>query len=171
MPRISLGVDAEVDVLSSEEHHDSISRLERLVRQGFEKDRSIRKTVAASGQFVADPLILDMGCAPPGALWVPLWITIVGPSDSAVVANSQSAIYLGGDTGGSRSLTSLLVPASAATAIPYWLSIGSIDSIYAHQGDHFYVLVHGAVAFGTSITAIGRVREVHPAAVEELNLL
>lgn len=171
MVMISLGADAEIDILSSGEFNSQTDELKRLLKDNRSGDRSIHKTIPQSAEFASDPLILDFGCAPAGTMWVPLWITLCGITDSQVVANATCAVYFGGDVA-SLSLANLLLPASPTlTPIPFNQQLGGKDAIYGHFGDHFIVVVHGAVAANQPIIGILRVREVHPAAVEELNTL
>lgn len=176
---ISLGAGVEIDILSSEEHHNSMSELRKSLNKTLSPDPSIYKTVTATGTYSQDPTILDLGAAPSGAMWVPLWLVVIGPTDSTAVANSMTAVYFGGSvdpvSSGSvssgTSLSNLLIPASAATAIPWWTQLGGNDPLYGHAGDHLYCVIHGGIVFQTQITAIARVREVRPSAVAELNLL
>lgn len=171
MVMLSLGADVEVDILSSQEYLSDQRQFRHRLKRALSKDNSIHKTIPIAAQFASDPCILDFGDPPAGTMWVPLWITVVGATDSQVVANATCAVYFGGDSG-NLSLSNLLIPATTAnTPIPFNAQIGGKDAIYGHFGDHFVVAVHGAVAAGQNIVGILRVREVHPAAMEELNTL
>lgn len=171
MVMISLGAEAEVDILSSGEFHTQHDELKRILKANrSSEDMSVHKTIPISAQWVSDPLELDFGDAPAGCMWIPLWLTVCGATDTQVLAGTTTAVYFGGDTS-SPSLANLLIPGTAATQVPFNQQLGGKDAIYGHFGDHFMAFVHGAPAVGQNIIGILRVREVHPAAVEELNTL
>lgn len=164
----------EIDVLSKSEFDEGMKRFDSLLRPN-PKDRSIRRIEPASGQMpAAGPLVLDFGGPPAGAMWVPIWVTVTGADDRTSVANSQWALYFGGEAPSVASqppsLANLLIPAGTAPQIPGFQQIGGKDAVYGHFGDHLYLMVYGPVA-GTPIIATARIREVHPASFEELNLL
>lgn len=167
------GISAEVSgdvALSIGEFRHGINKLHSALRQN--KSPNIRKEVTASGVFpAAAPLLLNLGGPPVGCMWFPLWITVTGSDDHTAVANSQVAVYLGGQSSTAPALRNLLIPASAATAVPYWQQVSGKEDIGCHYGDELFVLVWGAVAAGSNLVASARIREVHPSGAEELNLL
>lgn len=170
---MKLEVEAEA-ILTTEEYHRGVDR----IAKGLKRDHSNRLTIPMSGVMpAAGPLLLDFGKPPNGALWVPLWLVVTGADDHTAVANSSVATYLGGQPPNSPTLASsppplmnLLIPATTATVIPYYVSISGKDAVYANQTDGVYCLVYGAAA-GTNLTANLRVREIHPACAEELCVL
>jgi hypothetical protein len=160
--------------LTAEEYRSGVDKITRHLK----RDHSNRQIIPQSGVMpTTGPLLLDFGRPPHGALWVPLWLTVSGGDDHTAVANSSVATYLGGQPPNAATigvapppLANLLIPATTATVIPYYVSISGKDAVYANQTDGVYCLVYGAAA-GTNIVGVLRVREVHPACAEELCVL
>jgi hypothetical protein len=168
--RLSLGAAGEVDLVSSDEFHEGIGGLRKLIAP-TPKDRSIRKNIPVSTRTAASGgTLLDFGGPPSGTLWVPLWITVIGADDHTAFASATVAVYVGGEAMVLPPLGNLLIPASAATAVPYNQQISSKDTIYAHFGDSVFALVYGG-AGDSPVAGVLRVREVHPSNIEELNFL
>lgn len=170
MTRVSFQLGAEADLVSKDEFDAGIGSLSNLLRPS-PKDRSLRRNTMDSGVMpAAGPLLLNLGGAPAGSLWVPLTIVVTGADDHTVVAASQLAVYFGGQPSLNPMLSQLLIPGATAPMIPYWQQIGGKDAIYGHFGDSLFVLVYG-VAAGTNLQAAARIREIQPASLEEIDLL
>jgi hypothetical protein len=162
------GAEGDIDLLSGPEYREGVNRL-----IAGRQDRSLRRPAMQSGTMPSSGgLLLDLGGPPSGTLWVPLVITVTGGDDHTTVANSSVALYMGGEAtlNPMPLLSNLLIPATTATILPYWQQLGGKDALYLNQGDNLFCIVYGA-ASGTNITAVARIREVHPSFLEELNTL
>jgi hypothetical protein len=170
MTGVKLAGGVEIDLLGKEDFDGGLKLLgDRLAPRPA--DRSLRKTVARAVTMPGSgPALLDFGGPPSGTLWVPLWITLAGADDHTSVANSQFAVYLGGQATTNPSTANLWIPGGTAPQIPANLPTGGKDTVYAHFGDNVFVLVYG-VAGDTQLQGVLRYREVHPSNIEELNIL
>jgi hypothetical protein len=168
--RLSIGAAGEVDLVSTEEFQEGIGGLRRMLSP-TSRDRSIRRTIPRSITTSSNGSgVMNFGGPPSGAIWYPLWITVVGPDDHTSYAGHQVAVYVGGEAMVQAPLANLLIPASTATGVPFERKLSSRDGICAHFGDNVFVLFYGD-AEAAPFVGVLRVREVHPSNIEELNFL
>lgn len=163
---VAVAGGVELDLATRDDLANGLYRL----GQKMEGANASPKLYAQSGLVPATgSLVLDMGSAPVGALWVPMYLTMCGTDDTTTVANATCAVYVGGDDG-NLSLSNLLIPAPLV-AVPSFTQLSGSDDLKLHPGDHIYIVVRGTPAVGAQVTAILRVSEIHPSTSAELNML